>query len=867
MRTRTAPFLRNDFNRHKDLLKAVQDSELRFAQQVSGRVQMIDCKWLANMLPEIQAAIRASVISPSEDAKEKLAKLRQVVIVPKNDAYTIEVHLKKGFISIEELKQSFQLLDMAVEDECVHSSPENIVGLTRQYVAQIERLSEVFGILFASGCITFTFRERMTIELVDLESAIERMRDKLQQWNQQWEQLERLPLLALFSRNYLLQLADLIGRNRTEDVVSILTFLLPSTPRKLKKLVDWLAQQAPRIGDNENSWLSTDQLFKILRLLHSIIDKVFHERGPEVDLPPFLASYGRILNSHFIDKSVIILNVSRELLVGSSLAAYISLTRRPIEPSRILFVTANTDKQEMERFMRLWSVAGVQDFFIIVHVERLTAAEANVVRDGVERVLPEQRAKLLLLAQHNHLVQSTKSLGARLGLVSDRLLEINFTEDQLRQCFSTVLPNAANLHFFTSNLPGCGKSQQVMQKASDESPDYYRIIVRTGSVEELLANLKKIENLPNHSKKRATFLHLDVAHSVSLEFNDLLHSLLVHGTLYDPKKANLGFWMFSPQTTIALEFASPFGVEQFPIIAYLGKHHVCECTSAVFSYNLVEMPLVLGQPVSVNRSNSLIVAGKFLQLKQAGVGGLQQWNEMCSLPESILVNPLPEILTFELLVAAFQHEENRIAPTFSALGAMASFLHRHICAMMNSMWFNGSAVYLFDCETLAQRFRLNVFEMLVKVANDSVARCWSVVINEKLLPKMDWAERQRAMFLLGLNEDGNVTGMNVVGRDEGALRRMFDPALLPILQLQCLRLQELRGFRNLMESQEGAEVIVNAVRSLLLLDGTAASAVKVHQLDDHPRNVPASQRLRQLFGQEQGYVTNHLTQVLRIVSH
>jgi hypothetical protein len=95
--------------------------------------------------------------------------------------------------------------------------------------------------------------------------------------------------------------------------------------------------------------------------------------------------------------------------------------------------------------------------------------------------------------------------------------------------------------------------------------------VRIGSVEELLASLKKIENLSSQSRERFAYLHLDIAHSVSLEFNDILLSLLIHGALYDPKKAKLGFWLISPQTSIALEFASPFGVNEFPIIAYLGK--------------------------------------------------------------------------------------------------------------------------------------------------------------------------------------------------------------------------------------------------------------------------------------------------------
>uniref|UniRef100_A0A0P4YE06 AAA+ ATPase domain-containing protein n=2 Tax=Daphnia magna TaxID=35525 RepID=A0A0P4YE06_9CRUS len=855
LRTRIAPFLQNEFKTYQDLLKVVRVSEERFAQRISGRVQPIDCKWLANMLPEIQAAVRASIISPSEDAKEKLAKLRQVVIDPKNESYSIEIRLEPtGSLSMEELKQAFQLLDMAAVDDGGDSG--ELIGRTRRNVGLIEKLSEVFRHLYASGCITFTFRERIFIDLADLETEIKGMQDQLEKWTDQWKEIEEMPFLSLFSRGYLLQLADLIGRNESDDVKSILKIRLPSGASKIDTLVNQLIQRTPRIGGEED-WLSVAQLFKILRHLHQLIEAIFHQKSPELALPSFLVSYGRTLKSHFIDKAVVILNVPRDLLVGSSLAAFISLTNQPIEPSRILFVTTNTDKPEVERFMKLWSVAKAEeDFFIILHVERLTAACACAVREGVDRVLPERRAKLLLLAQHHHRVHATKSLGARLGVVSDRLLEVNFTADQLRHCFASLLPNAANLHFFTSKLSGCGKSQQAMQKATDQmrSPDYYRICVRTGSVDELLASLKKIENLSSQSRKSAAYLHLDVAHSVSFEFNDILLSLLVHGALFDPKKAKLGYWMISPQTSIAIEFASPFGVNEFPVIAYLGKHIVCECNKSFFSYDLAAMPRVLGQPVTINRSNALVATGKFLQLKQAGQEGLRMWDDICSLPETLMIDPLPEDSTFDLLVDSFQHAENRNTPTFSALNAMASFLYRHICAMITSMWFNGSAVYLFERDDLARVFKLNVFNLLLKVANDSINRCWSMVNQGKKLAEMDWTNRQRAMFLLGLNEDGFITGMNVVGRDANALKSMFHASLLPTLQQQCLHFQELRGFRNLMESREGAEVILNAMRSLLLLDGTATSAVKVYQLDSHSKNTAANLRLKELVGQDQGYV-------------
>ena len=844
--------MQTDFGTYQDLLRTVRESEEQFAR-ISGRVQLIKCKWLAEMLPEIEAAVRASVISPAEDAKEKLAKLRQVVISPNSDTYSMMVRLTPtGSLTMEEVKQAFQLLDMAAIDDNDDIEAGDLVRRTRHYVGLMENLSKVFGLLFASGSITYTFKEKIVIELDDMELEMERMQDQLDEWTPVWKEIEQMPLLALLSRGYLLELANMIGRNKVQETLSILKFLLPSAPSVLDDLIKQLVQDAPRIDSDGVYWLSAAQLFRILRELHRVLEAVFHDKGPEVNLPHFLVSYGHTLNNHFIGKTVVILNVSRELLVGSSLAAYIAVTRRPIEPSRILFVTASTDKDEVNRFMTLWSAAGKEDCFIIVHIERLSAAGANAVREGVDRVLPQCRAKLLLLAQQHQRVQSTKSLGARLGLVSDRLLAVNFTPNQLRDCFSTLLPNAANLHFFTSILPGCGKSQQAMQEASVlDSTDYYRIPVRVGSVEELLASLKKVESLS--SKERAAFLHIDVAHSASHEFNDILLSLLICGALYSPKKAKLGFWKISIKTTIAVEFASPFGDEQFPIISYLGKHRVCQCTASCFTYDLASMPHVLGQPVTVNRSNALVAAGKFLQLKQAGEGGLRLWDDLCSRPENLLLNPLAGNVTFALLVGAFQCAENQTSPTFSALNAMASFIQRHVCAMLNSIWFNASAVHLFDKDSLARIFKLNCFNLLLKVANDCITRCWSMDDGRKK-PEMGWNERQRAIFLLGLSEDGSVTGMNVVGRDADALRRMFHANLLPILQQQRMRFQELKGFRNLMQRKEGAEVILNAMRSLLLLDGTATSAVKIFQMDSHPRGTPDTQRLRELTGQDHGLV-------------
>ena len=75
-------------------------------------------------------------------------------------------------------------------------------------------------------------------------------------------------------------------------------------------------------------------------------------------------------------------------------------------------------------------------------------------------------------------------------------------------------------------------------------------------------------------------------------------------------------------------------------------------------------------------------------------------------------------------------------------------------------------------------------------------------------------------------------GINIVGKNKQALQNMFHPTLLPVLELQSFQFhQELRGLNNLLTSYEDTQSVLNAVRSLLLLDGTSISTAKVYQVN------------------------------------
>ena len=156
-----------------------------FSERLSHRVQPIKCKWLVNMLVEIEAAIRASIISPSEDAKTKLTKLDFVVINSVGDGFAIEIKLSSGSssLTLEELQQAYQLLDMSITDDVDPTGDSaSLIATARANVTLITRLSDVFGSLFASGCITHSFQEKKKIELNNLEDEIDNMQLQLDKW-------------------------------------------------------------------------------------------------------------------------------------------------------------------------------------------------------------------------------------------------------------------------------------------------------------------------------------------------------------------------------------------------------------------------------------------------------------------------------------------------------------------------------------------------------------------------------------------------------------------------------------------------------------------------------------------------------------
>ena len=137
----------------------------------------------------------------------------------------------------------------------------------------------------------------------------------------------------------------------------------------------------------------------------------------------------------------------------------------------------------------------------------------------------------------------------------------------------------------------------------------------------------------------------------------------------------------------------------------------------------------------------------------------------------------------------------------------------------------------------------------MKVANDTVGRSWTISKGREQ-GDVDWTDRQRTMFILGLDQQGAVSGMNIIGRDEPQLKNMFQEDLHRFLEAQGLPFQEFKGFASLTGTEQGEERVLSAMRSLLLLDGGQKSTDRIKQLDDDSRTRSLDQRLKDLLGED-----------------
>ena len=131
--TKIAPFLNRKFDTFEELLIQVQRMETGFAKR--SQIQQINPKWLAGMLPQMEAALQAATISPYEDAKEKLSRLDRLVFKRHGNGCCLEIHLNHppGVLTHEELTQAFQIFEMsAVGDTLEIGGTED-----REWITQI----------------------------------------------------------------------------------------------------------------------------------------------------------------------------------------------------------------------------------------------------------------------------------------------------------------------------------------------------------------------------------------------------------------------------------------------------------------------------------------------------------------------------------------------------------------------------------------------------------------------------------------------------------------------------------------------------------------------------------------------------------
>lgn len=141
-------FMENECTTYQDLMQIVRISDWTLCLFQSGSTD-----WL---LPEIRVAARADVISQLEDTKKTGPAPPSFLLILNTD-----LSLPKSVQDRKDRSQLNNLNFLSYISGWRWRQRGHFWAHQEKYVGLIKRLSGVFGLLFASGCVTYTFRHQI----------------------------------------------------------------------------------------------------------------------------------------------------------------------------------------------------------------------------------------------------------------------------------------------------------------------------------------------------------------------------------------------------------------------------------------------------------------------------------------------------------------------------------------------------------------------------------------------------------------------------------------------------------------------------------------------------------------------------------
>jgi len=861
LRTRLAQVLDTPYQTYIALFVRVAEADRQFRERFQGRVQLdVDTEFLTRILPSIESARQAATITPYQAALQTVAHVRafrlSVLAEPHFEALRDD---SDESISLAQLKQAYQILEMGRGSQSDFSAADETLLEREGALMYAFELWQHFEALYRARYIAFSATAGFSFTIDCIAQALcdksAELQHQAEQWSKVLKSLDALPRLARLDPS---SLWHIVLEPALDHAVEWLCAFLPKIDdterqRVTRQLAFWRRSSSVSSFIDASGSVLVEALVEFLTELDEVIAQV-EERIYEEFQPLLPNSVQAFVERLYSNAPIRVMDSGRESVAGAALLVHM-LLNASIDPCLLLVVSRDTMPDEIDRFANLWRTSRKRfeyHTFIIAHAERLSVAALKRLHEAALARSTEHESPNLLLVVSNTAQQQLRSLSIHLGIGGSVQHFPTVPPAVLEYVRSLTLASA--LRMYVSELPGTGKSHAIL--ASGVGKHYCRISLRNLQLDALLGMLQQCDRATANSHT-ARVLHMDVPSCSSGHLEEVLIPLLLRGVLLDPKRPRAGIWRLQARDTLALELAAPS--HNFAFQMFASQVMQCDCTSAAFSYQMIQLPNTVGEIIRpAVLDDALQTAVRFLRIREAR--STEAWNQFCNVPDAI---PLPPSENgYRLLVSAFQPgTDNQALPTFTTLIHMARFLSCHVNAMRVYPFTSSMASIAFGEEQAgsAERFQLNMFDLLIQVANQTLRRSFSFRRAQSIgfdETGEQWSDRETSLLLMPVDSDGYVSGINIIGPKADRLRAMFDSSLHAFLERQSISFQPLSGIqRQNMASADPA--LINAVRSLLQLDGSESSHERVKLADSGTHRRQAAESLRILLG-EAAFYSNYI---------
>lgn len=558
------------------------------------------------------------------------------------------VTVEEKFLSLEDVKQVYSALalrqgdeeetDAVCEDDLLLERRRARLAVLVRLIPCILRVWDLYQELLDIGHADYRLmcmKHCVAVEEDSVSQLEALLRSKVKTWRELLSGIEQqLPLLSCFPHEWLMRLAHMLsgtvqgagGMHAQAAVLdsAVRVFTQYDVPIDADALLDEEFSLDSRVAEPE-----TVHMWDVLRTLHRHMEDwraCSQERAlrgvAEVEasadaFPPAFLDFADAMRQEMRGATSVVLAVPPTEQYAAALSVLVACnwTCTLLDPNALLACTRETDERTVRRFVRMWwQGATMSSTAVLLNADQLAPrcvkAVAEMVRSAATQaergVVQHARARSLVLicqTSDGHHARHLEDLARQLGASAPVYLRCG---DERRREVSSLLrlPSwsdvrvvtqrrvhesvTTRVRWYTSKDAGSGRSSAIQMWACEQSARYYRIPVLAPDAGDLLGVLRNIGSVfgVKGDARERVLLHLDVKYSVVAEH--VAHCLLMvalRRSLYDEHKPSESpIWELGEHTLLAVEFAAPGGVAQYPLLSLVGKHFECESSAERFAF-------------------------------------------------------------------------------------------------------------------------------------------------------------------------------------------------------------------------------------------------------------------------------------------